>query len=271
MLGIFDSGFGGLTVLQPIHEHLPNLSTIYLGDNARAPYGVRSQEEIYQYTLEGVRFLFEQGCPLVILACNTASAQALSRIQKEVLPDEFPDRRVLGVIRPAAEQLAQNGTDVGIFATPATVESEAYVEELKKLNPSVRVEQLACPGLTDLIEAGRHEGENCNQLTKHFTDELLAKAPSITSILLGCTHYPLIEDLFSKHHPEHVKLLSQGSIVAKSLADYLERHPEMLECIDQNSARRYFTTGKDLHSLASTFYGATIDNWHTLDYLDESA
>ncbi|NQV89396.1 MAG: glutamate racemase [Parcubacteria group bacterium] len=263
MLGIFDSGFGGLTVLKPIHELLPKLSTIYLGDNARAPYGVRSQDEIYRYTLEGVRFLFEQGCPLVLLACNTASAQALRRIQEEVMPSEFPDRRVLGVIRPAAEYLASHATSVGIFATPATVKSNAYVEELQKLNPEVSVSQLACPGLTDIIEAGKQDGENCNQLIKHFTSELLDANPSIEQVLLGCTHFPLIYDKFRNNIPKNIEVLVQGDIVANSLKHYLDRHPDILARIDQSGTRQYFTSGTDISPLGSIFYGEEIDQWKT--------
>jgi glutamate racemase len=259
MLGIFDSGFGGLTVLRPIHEKLPRLSTVYLGDNARAPYGVRTQEEIYQFTLEGVRFLFDLNCQLVVLACNTASAQALRRIQNEVLPMEYPDRRVLGVIRPASEYLSARGDHVGIFATPATVESNAYVHELKKLNPNIEVTQVACPGLTNLIEAGHHTGENCNQLVKHFTDELFTKAPKTEKILLGCTHYPLVQSLFETHTPKEVQVYSQGAIVADTLDTYLERHPDIKNRLDWTGQRHYFTTnGPDISKLASLFYGDDI-------------
>ena len=259
MLGVFDSGFGGLTVLRPIHETLPELSTIYLGDNARAPYGVRPQEEIYRFTLEGVRFLFAQNCQLVILACNTASAQALRRIQQEILPAEYPGRRLLGVIRPAAEYLATHGRHVGIFATPATVESNAYTHELEKLNPNVEVTQVACPGLTDLIEAGRQTGENCNQLVKHFADELFLESPKTEEVLLGCTHYPLVQTLFEKQVPRGVPVVSQGEIVAGALKDYLERHPTLKTQLDWSGQHQYFTTnGPDISKLASLFYGNEI-------------
>ncbi len=259
MLGIFDSGFGGLTVLKPIHERLPRISTVYLGDNTRAPYGVRSQEEIFQFTLEGVRFLFEKGCPLVILACNTASSQALRKIQQEVLPREFPDHRVLGVIRPASEYLAKHGRRVGIFATPATVESNAYVHELYKLNPNIKVTQLACPGLTDLIESGQQEDGNCDRLVKHFVDELLDKDPQIEEILLACTHYQLIENLFRKHVPPNIHVLTQGKIVAESLATYLTQHPEINDRLEQTGSRTYYTTNEDeISHLASLFYGRDI-------------
>lgn len=258
MLGVFDSGFGGLTVLTAIHQRLPGLSTVYLGDNARAPYGVRSPDEIFAYTLEGVRFLFDQGCPLVILACNTASAQALCRIQNEVLPTEFPDRRVLGVIRPAAEAFSELSGTLGIFATPATVASGAYQAELAHLNPDLRVEHISCPGLTDLIEAGRHTGDNCRELVNHFVGDLLERTGGIDSALLGCTHYPLVYDLFRSALPDQTQLFGQGEIVANALADYLERHPEMLEGIDQSQNRQYFTTGSNVSDLASLFYGEDV-------------
>lgn len=259
MLGIFDSGFGGLTVLKPIHEHLPEVSTIYLGDNARAPYGVRTQEEIFQFTLEGVRFLFDRGCPLVILACNTASSQALRRIQQEVLPHKFPDRRVLGVIRPASEYLAKHDRRVGIFATPATVESNAYVHEFKKLNPEIVVNQVACLGLTDLIETGQQDSELCNQLVNRFVHELLAKDPMIEQTLLACTHYPLVFRLFREAIPSTIDVLTQGDLVAKSLQDYLVRHPEINGRLEKKSDLTYFTTeDQNVSNLASMFYGSPI-------------
>lgn len=259
MLGVFDSGFGGLTVLKPIHQSLPDLSTMYLGDNARAPYGVRSQDEIFQFTLDGVRFLFEQGCPLVILACNTASSQALRRIQQEILPVEYPDRRLLGVIRPAAEYLAKQGDRIGILATPATVESRAYVHELYKLNPTIKVSQTACPGLTDLIEAGCTEHALCDRLIHDCARHLTAQDPRMAEVLLACTHYPLVEPMFRAHLPRSIHLLNQGAIVAASLESYLARHPEMDSSIEKSGGRIYFTTnGSDVSGLASMFYGSEI-------------
>ncbi|MBI5794188.1 glutamate racemase [Candidatus Uhrbacteria bacterium] len=260
MLGVFDSGFGGLTVLKPIHERLPRLSTIYLGDNARAPYGVRSQEEIFHFTLQGVRFLFEAGCPLVILACNTASSQALRKIQQEILPREFPDRRVLGVIRPAAEYLAENSRRVGILATPATVSSQAYVHELQKLCPDMLVSQLACPGLTDLIESGRQDTPECKQLIARFAQELLAKDQMMEQVLLACTHYPLVWLPFRKAIPGVIDVLSQGDLVARSLKAYLLRHPEIDGQLEKKSQKTFFTTQDQyISKLASMFYGSTIE------------
>ena len=259
MIGVFDSGFGGHTVLKPIHHLLPTHSTIYLGDNARAPYGVRTQEEIFQFTLEGVRFLFDQGCPLVVLACNTSSAQSLRKIQQEILPIEYPDRRVLGVVRPASEYLAKHGSRVGIFATPATVESAAYVHELYKLNPKIKVTQVACPGLAGLIEAAKHDDPETNELIRHCVEELLNKDEHLEEVLLACTHYPLVESTFRTHLPESIHLLNQGEIVATSLKSYLERHPEIDERLEKSGGRTYFTTnGDDVSDLASMFYGEEI-------------
>lgn len=259
MLGVFDSGFGGLTVLKPIHNRLSTLSTIYLGDNARAPYGIRSQEDIFQFTLEGVRFLFERGCPLVILACNTASAQALRRIQQKVLPIEFPDCRVLGVVRPAAEYLAKHATRVGLFATPATVESVAYVHELYNLNPTMKATQVACPRLTDLIEAGKQDSQETDALVAGYVKQLLSADEYIQEVLLACTHYPIVESVFRVHLPATVHVLSQGEIVATSLESYLAHHPEIDALLQKTSERTYFTTNdSDISGLASMFYGSDI-------------
>ncbi len=259
MIGVFDSGFGGLTVLKPIHNRLPQYSTMYLGDNARSPYGIRSQEEIFKFTLEGVRFLFEQGCPLVVLACNTASSQALRRIQQEILPVEYPDRRVLGVVRPASEYLAKHGSRVGIIATQATVDSAAYIHELYKLNPMMKVSQEACPGLAGLIEEGKHQASETDFLVKQCTEKLLATDNQIEEVLLACTHFPLVESLFRAHLPESTHLLSQGDIVAASLETYLARHSEIDSRLDKTQTRTYFTTGgEDVSALATMFYGSEI-------------
>ncbi|HAU65834.1 MAG: glutamate racemase [Lentisphaerae bacterium GWF2_44_16] len=259
MIGVFDSGFGGLSVLKPIHDRLPHYSTIYLGDNARAPYGVRSEKEIFEFTLQGVRFLLKKGCPLVVIACNTASAQALRRIQQEILPIEFPDRRVLGVIRPAVEYLAKNNKRVGIFATHAAVESQAYIHELYKLRPEMKVSQIACPGLVDLIEKGEQTSDLADKLVKKCVQKLLIQDPQVDGALLGCTHYPLVSSLFRAHLPTEIHLLIQGDITAVSLASYLERHPELDQQLKKTAERIYFTTNHDdLSGLASVFYGKDI-------------
>jgi glutamate racemase len=266
MLGIFDSGFGGLTVLRAIHERLPKYSTMYLGDNARAPYGVRSHDEIFGFTLDGVRELFRRGCPLVVLACNTASAQALRQIQQTVLPSEFPDRRVLGVIRPTAEEIAWTSPSghLGVFATPATVASEAYVHELadiERAGTALRVTQAACPGLVDLIERGEDASPEACAIAASAAAKLMASDPLIDSVLLGCTHYPLVEPLFRAALPPNVRVVRQGSVVAAKLADYLARHPEISARIDQSGTRTYLTTKADtsLSDLASRFYGSPIE------------
>ncbi|NBS41217.1 glutamate racemase [bacterium] len=264
MLGIFDSGFGGLSVLRSIHARLPDVSTVYLGDNARAPYGTRSHEEIFRFTLEGVRELFSRGCPLVILACNTASAQALRQIQRTILPSEFPDRRVIGVIRPTAEkivELTQSG-HLGVMATPATVNSCAYLREIEAASGAapIHVTQIACPGLVELIEAGHERSPEMRELVELYVADLLKHDNAIDTVLLGCTHYPLIADVVASCVPPNVRVVSQGEIVSDKLADYLARHAEMNARIDNGGTRTYLTTKHDerLSALASRFYGAPV-------------
>lgn len=264
MLGVFDSGFGGLTVLTAVHARLPGLSTVYLGDNARAPYGTRTHEEIFTFALEGVRELFARGCPLVILACNTASAQALRQMQQTILPTEFPDRRVLGVIRPTAEEIvAKSGTGhIGVMATPATVQSGAYLREIADAagTRAVTVTQIACPGIVELIEAGYERSPEADALVGEYVNDLLRHDPRIDVVLLGCTHYPLIADLFRKHVPPHIAVVTQGETVAEKLAAYLTRHPELSARMDRAGSRAYLTTKNDegLSSLASKFYGKPL-------------
>ena len=254
MLGVFDSGYGGLTILKAIHGRLPSISTIYLGDNARAPYGTRAPAEILAFTREGVRFLFERGCPLVILACNTASADALRTIQQTLLPEEYPHRRILGVIRPTAEAIRENPKHhIGIFATPATVNSCAYARELAHLGP-FSVTQQACPGLVDAIERGETETSETADLVASFVAQLLQKDPAIKTVLLGCTHYPLILPLFRTTLPGRVNIIIQGPTVAEKLADYLARHQEIDTRLAHSGTREFFTTGIPNNPLASYFY-----------------
>ena len=240
MIGIFDSGYGGLTILNHIRQHLPQYDYLYLGDNARAPYGTRSFDVIYEYTLQAVNYLHQQGCNLIILACNTASAKALRTIQqRDINPDEL---RVLGVIRPTVEVVPQrtHTKHIGVLATPGTVASESYVIELHKQDPTLTITQQACPMWVPLIESGEHLGDGANYFVEKYLTELLTRDPLIDTIILGCTHYPLlqpkIEAFLEKY--EHTKLLiqnskfkiiSQGEIVARSLADYLHRHPDIAE------------------------------------------
>lgn len=243
-LGVFDSGLGGLTVLRSINERLPEISTIYLGDNAHAPYGTKSFEEIFEHTLAGIRFLFSQGCPLVILACNTASAQALRKIQQEILPREFPNRRILGMTRPTVEYLLEN-TDVkkiGVFATAATVRSEAYVREFKKLSPlasrQVTLCQKACSGLVEAVELGDDKTSETEELVKKYCSGFDGDAA-----LLGCTHYPFLKHWFEKYLPKAL-VLTQGEVVAEKLVDYLRRHPEIDSRLDRSNERVFYTTGE---------------------------
>lgn len=255
MIGVFDSGYGGLTILSEIRKYLPEYSYLYLGDNARAPYGTRSFDVIYEYTLQAVNYLYQQGCNLIILACNTASAKALRTIQQ---CDIDPNRlRVLGVIRPTAEQaplFTQTG-HIGVLATPGTVASESYVIELQKQNPNLVITQHACPMWVPLIESGEHLGEGADYFVEKYLTELLACDPLIDTIILGCTHYPLlqpkIEAFLEKYdHTKSLiqnskfKIISQGEIVAKSLQDYLLRHSDIAERAkaDGESKVIYLTT-----------------------------
>ena len=234
MIGIFDSGYGGLTILNKIRQLLPEYDYLYLGDNARAPYGTRSFDVIYEYTLQAVNYLHEQGCNLIILACNTASAKALRTIQqRNINPDEL---RVLGVIRPTVEVVpARTRTKhIGVLATPGTVASESYVIELLKQDPTLVVTQQACPMWVPLIEAGEHLSEGADYFVEKYLNELLERDPEIDTIILGCTHYPLIQDKIEAYLSQtnrHISIVSQGEIVAHSLADYLRRHPEIVERI----------------------------------------
>lgn len=240
MIGIFDSGYGGLTILSHIRQLLPQYPYLYLGDNARAPYGTRSFDTIYDYTLQAVNYLQQQGCNLIILACNTASAKALRTIQqRNINPNQV---RVLGVIRPTAEQaplLTQTG-HIGVLATPGTVASESYVIELLKQNPNLVITQQACPMWVPLIEAGEHLNHGADYFVEKYLTELLARDPEIDTIILGCTHYPLLQPKIeafldslqaAKFKPQNsrYKIISQGEIVANSLEDYLLRHPDIAE------------------------------------------
>lgn len=286
-IGVFDSGYGGLTILKEIRKELPQYDYLYLGDNGRAPYGTRSFEVIYRYTLQAVKYLFEQDCALVILACNTASAKALRTIQQRDLPQinlqrqTTNDKRpvnVLGVIRPTVEAvpaITKTG-HVGILATPATVSSESYVLELEKIAPNLAITQQACPMWVPLIEAGEQDCEGAKYFIGKYLRELLAKDPQIDTLVLGCTHYPLMKTQIDKwlafHHeieesefPEpvetpRVKIIAQGELEAKSLADYLQRHPEYREQLSQGGTCTYLTTenADRFAQSASLFIGEKI-------------
>lgn len=244
MIGIFDSGVGGLTVLKHIHERLPEYSTIYLGDTAHTPYGTKTHEEIFEYTWAGVQWLFEKGCPLVILACNSASSQALRQIQQTKL-NEYPGKRVLGVIRPTAEELTGKYKKIGILATSATVESRAYVNELNHLNPNLDIAQHACPDWVPLVESGKVYSDEAKAIVQTDVDQLLKKDGEIEAVLLGCTHYPHLYDQIRIALPDEIDIYDQGPIVAAKLEDYLRRHPEIEEQLEKEGKYSYFETKSD--------------------------
>lgn len=262
-IGVFDSGYGGLTILKEIMVRLPQYDYIYLGDNARTPYGSRSFEVVYEYTLQAVKKLFSMGCPLIILACNTASAKALRTIQQNDLPLIDPAKRVLGVIRPSVEKIPEvtRTGHVGVLGTSGTVISESYPIEIDKIaGDKITVTQEACPIWVPLVE----NNELNNSGTEYFVEKnitnLFRKDNGIDTIILGCTHYPLLMDVIKSFLPDHVVLLDQGPIVAESLADYLKRHPEMEINCSKGSSRRYLTTesADNFESRAGLFMGTPL-------------
>lgn len=243
-IGIFDSGYGGLTILSEIRKKLPEYDFLYLGDNARAPYGNRSFDIVYEYTLEAVKLLFSRGCHLVILACNTASAKALRTIQQQDLPFLDSNKRVLGVIRPSTEEigLLTKTKHVGVLATEGTVQSNSYILELQKFAPEIVVNQLACPLWVPLIENNKHFSEAGKNILSEDVNSLLAKDPKIDTIILGCTHYPLVQEYLESIVSKEIKIVSQGEIVAKKLEQYLLNHPEIAVKCSKNSIVQYLTT-----------------------------
>ncbi len=265
-IGIFDSGYGGLTVLKEIVKQLPQYDYLYLGDNARAPYGTRSFETVYQYTLECVKHLFEMGCPLVILACNTASAKALRNIQQKDLPNIDPTKRVLGVIRPTTEIVGNYSKTkhVGILGTTGTVNSNSYPIEIAKFFPEVKVFQEACPMWVPLIENNEFNNEGSNYFIEKHIHQLLKKSDKIDTIILGCTHYPLLVNKIKQYLPHNITILSQGEIVANGLVDYLKRHPEMESRLSKNNQLEFFTTEtpENFNEQASRFFGKEIKSKH---------
>ena len=243
-IGVFDSGYGGLTILDKIRKQMPEYDYLYLGDNARTPYGTRSFEVVYEFTLQAVEKLFELGCPLVILACNTASAKALRTIQQVNLPFIDETRRVLGVIRPTAEcvgSLTQTG-HVGILATSGTIKSESYLLEINKLHPALSVTGEACPMWVPLVENNESQSPGADYFIQKHINNLLDKDPLIDTVILGCTHYPLLMDKIKTFMPPHIQVIAQGEYVAHSLADYLSRHPEMDERCTKGGTCRFLTT-----------------------------
>jgi len=269
-IGVFDSGYGGLTILKEVVRVLPQYHYVYLGDNARAPYGTRSFEVVYQYTREAVKKLFDMGCRIVILACNTASAKALRTIQQVDLPQWDPEKRVLGVIRPSVEALAlcSQSRHVGILATRGTVASGSYPIEIDKWygKDVFRITQLACPMWVPLVENNELESEGALWFVRRYTRELLASDPQIDTVVLACTHYPLLRPLIARMLPPEVKIIEQGHIVADSLADYFQRHPEMEKRLRKTGEVEYYTTEQPalFGQMAATFLGRKIECRHLL-------
>lgn len=243
-IGVFDSGYGGLTILSEIQSLMPQYDYCYLGDNSRAPYGSRSFDVVYEFTKQAVEELFDMGCNLVILACNTASAKALRTIQQNDLPTINSEKRVLGVIRPTAEAIGgiTKSRHVGILGTIGTIQSNSYPIEINKLYPDIQVTGEACPMWVPLVENREYDKEGADYFIKENLDNILSKDPQIDTLILGCTHYPLLIDKIRTFLPEGVQLVSQGEYIAHSLKDYLQRHSEMDSVCTKGGQTRYFTT-----------------------------
>ncbi|TFF33383.1 glutamate racemase [Mucilaginibacter psychrotolerans] len=262
-IGVFDSGIGGLTVFRSIIAQLPAYDYIYLGDNGRAPYGNRSFKTIHQYTWECVQWMFKQGCPVVILACNTASAKALRTIQQQDLPKAYADKRVLGVIRPTAEVIGNytNTNEIGVLGTKGTIQSGSYLLEIEHFAPQLKVHQQAAPLWVPLIENGEYDKPGADYYVQLYLDQLMAQSPNIDTILLACTHYPLLAEKIKAHLPAGVNVVAQGDIVATSLVDYLGRHPEIEQRITQTGSRKFYTTIDDTADFdhhASQFFNDAV-------------
>lgn len=243
-IGIFDSGYGGLTILHGIRQLLPQYDYLYLGDNARAPYGSRSFDVVYEFTRQAVMKMFDMGCQLVILGCNTASAKALRTIQQNDLPNTYPDRRVLGIIRPTAEIIGSltKSRHVGILATEGTIKSESYNLEIAKLFPDIKVSGVACPFWVPLVEYNEADSPGADYFVKKRLDQLMRLDPEIDAIILGCTHYPLLMPKIVKHVHPGVRIVPQGEYVAESLKSYLARHADLEETISRGGSVKYYTT-----------------------------
>ncbi|MCQ2344048.1 MAG: glutamate racemase [Paludibacteraceae bacterium] len=261
-IGVFDSGYGGLTILKALHSELPDYDFVYLGDNARAPYGTRSFDVVYEYTLEAVKCLMERGCDLVVLACNTASAKALRSIQQNDLPQLGSEKRVLGVVRPTVEVIGQytKSRKVGILATEGTVASRSYSIEIGKLAPDVEVYEQACPMWVPLIENNERDNEGADYFIRKYTSELMSRCADIDTVVLGCTHYPIIKRRIEECLPPTVRVVEQGGIVARSLKDYLRRHGEMDARCARNGQMEFLTTESEekFRKAAADFVGIEI-------------
>lgn len=272
-IGVFDSGYGGLTILRQIRQLMPEYDYLYLGDNARAPYGPRSFELVYAFTLQAVRCLFDMGCPLVILGCNTASAKALRSIQQNDLPhlyppaphqaDNLPSRRVLGVVRPTAECIGSltRTRHIGILATQGTIASGTYELEIAKLHPDIVVTGEACPMWVPLVENYEFQSPGADYFVKKNLDHLFSRDPAIDAIILGCTHFPLLMDVIRRHVPDGVRIIPQGDYVAHSLSDYLLRHPDMERRLSRGGSTRFLTTEQPatFNASATLFLDAPVE------------
>ena len=265
-IGIFDSGFGGLTILKEIHSKLPQYDYIYMGDSARAPYGPLPFSTVYQYTLQAVKWFLSQGCNLVVLACNTASAKALRSIQQNDLPALGNNKRVLGVIRPTAEVMGNftQSNHIGVLGTQGTVNSASYVLEIKKFFPSIEVSQEACPSWVEIIENGKFNSPAVDPLVHQHISNILQQDYRIDALLLACTHYPLLLEKISEFVPRGIKIISQGVLVAESLAKYLAHHPEMDDQCSKGGSLSFYTTGPTLNfdNHSSNFFGKPVKSLH---------
>lgn len=261
-IGVFDSGYGGLTILKELVNKLPEYDYLYLGDNARAPYGSRSFDAVHHYTLQCVKWFFKQGCPLVILACNTASSKALRTIQQKDLPALDPGKRVLGVIRPTAEVIGNfsETKTIGILGTSGTVQSDSYVIETEKFFPGIKVFQQACPLWVPLVESNEYNNEGADYFIKKDIDKLMSQSKEIDTILLACTHYPLLLSKIKQFAPEGINIITQGEIIADSLKDYLQRHPEIEEKCSKDALVHLYTTDskEDFDKHSAGFFGRTL-------------
>ena len=265
-IGVFDSGYGGLTILDKIREVLPEYDYIYLGDNARAPYGTRSFEVVYEFTRQAVNKLFDMGCHLVILACNTASAKALRSIQMNALHQIDPARSVLGVIRPTVECIGEisKNQHIGVLATAGTIKSGSYPLEIHKQIPEIQVSGTACPMWVSLVENNESQDEGADYFIRKYIDQLLSKDPQIDTVILGCTHFPILLPKIRQYIPDHISVIAQGEYVAESLKDYLKRHPEMdAKCTKNGNCQFYTTEAEEKFSeSASTFLKQQISVKH---------
>ena len=268
-IGVFDSGYGGLTILREIRKALPQYDYLYLGDNARAPYGSRSFDIVYRFTLEAVTYLFQQGCQLVILACNTASAKALRTIQQNDLPKIDPSRRVLGVIRPTVEELGKitRTGHIGVLGTPGTVQSNSYNIEIAKMFPQFHTYAQPCPLWAAIVECGEAESAGADYFVKSDIEKLLQQSPDIDTIILGCTHYPLLMNKIRRYTPENIQIIEQGPIIATSLADYLHRHPEMEQRCSKTGSCQFLTTesAQKFQQAASIFTLSPVNQATTIE------